>query len=114
MIDMKLPKAGKDEAPMGAAESMDSPEYPYGLRLSLDSESLKKLGMTELPAIDAEFKLVALVCVVGVSQNDSQGSEEPYRSVDLQIEMMELSPAKEEPGESSPAQRTYPKSKLNP
>lgn len=113
MIDMKLPEAGKDETAIGAVEGMDSPEYPYGLRLSLDSESLKKLGMGELPAIDAEFKLVSLVCVVGVSQNDSQGSEEPYRSVDLQIEMMELSPAKEEPGEFS-VQRMYPKSKLNP
>lgn len=113
MIDMKLPEAGKDKSATCCADEMDSPEYPYGLRLSLDSESLKKLGMGELPAIDAEFKLAALVCVVGVSQNDSQGSEEPHRCVDLQIEMMELSPAKEEPGESS-VQRMYPKSKLNP
>lgn len=114
MIDMKLPPAKKGESDTCCTADMEAPEYPYGLRLSLDSESLKKLGMTELPAVDAEFKLVALACVVGVSQNDSQGSEEPYRCVDLQIEMMELSSSKEEPGESSPAQRTYPKSKLNP
>ena len=112
MIDMKL--AGSTAENNGAAVMPDATEYPYGLRISLDNDTLAKLGMTELPAIDAEFKVVALACVVSVSQNESQGSEEPYRSVELQIEMVELKPAKEEEGEpSNSAQRLYSRSNMN-
>ena len=84
-------------------------EYPYGLRINLDNETLAKLGMTELPAIDAEFKLMALVCVVGITQNESSEGK-PYRSIDLQIEQMMLMPAKEEAGEGADdkAKAMYP------
>lgn len=104
MIDMKLtPKPKKGDTMLGAEVTMDQPEYPYGLQIRLDNESLKKLGIGELPVIDAEFKLVALVCVTSVSAHESQGSDEPHRSVELQIEQMELKPAKEEAGESKTA-----------
>lgn len=113
MIDMKLKPEAKTM--LGEAVEMDAPEYPYGLRLCLDNESLTKLGITELPAIDAEFKVTALACVVSVSQHESQGSDKPHRSVDLQIEMLELAPAKEEAGEGgqSSAQRMYANSGMN-
>lgn len=113
MIDMKRKPEAKTM--LGEAVQSDAPEYPYGLRLCLDDESLTKLGITELPAIDAEFKVTALVCVVSVSQYESQGSDKPNRSVDLQIEMMELAPAQEEAGEGkSIAQRMYANSGMNP
>ena len=106
MIDMKLEREPKKGETMLAADvESDRPEYPYGLRISLDSESLKKLGITEMPELDSEHKLVALVCVVSTSQYESQGSDEPHRSVELQIEKMTLTPAKEEDGD--PAQRLY-------
>lgn len=113
MIDMKLAgKAGE----LGAVETVaaESPEYPYGLRINLENDTLAKLGMGELPALDTEFKVTALACVISVSQNESQGSEEPYRSVQLQIEMMEINQSKEEEGEpSNSAQRLYSKSNMN-
>ncbi len=114
MIDMKRKPEAKTM--LAESEEADAPEYPYGLRISLDSESLAKIGITELPAIDAEFKITALACVVSVSQYESQGTDKSNRSVDLQIEMMELSPAKEESGEgrASPAQRRYSNSGMNP
>jgi hypothetical protein len=111
MIDMKLsPAPKKGQTMLGSdteLEHPEQPEYPYGLRVRLDNDSLKKLGITEMPAIDAEFKLTALVCVVEISQSDSQNSEEPYRSLELQIEQMELKPAAEEPGERTAAERMY-------
>lgn len=110
MIDMKLKPEAKTM--LGEPVQMDAPEYPYGLRICLDNDSLTKLGITELPAIDAEFKVTALACVVSVSQHESQGSDKPHRSVDLQIEMMELAPAKEESG-TSQAQRMYANSGMN-
>ena len=51
---------------------------------------------------------MALVCVVGVSQNESQGEDGPYRTVELQIEQMALAPAKEEDDEQSAANAMYP------
>jgi hypothetical protein len=103
MIDMKLDKQSEPETLIAGS---DSSEYPYGLQLSLDNEQLSKLGMTDLPAIDTEFTLVAKVCVVGTSQYDAKDSENPHRSVQLQIEAMELSPSQEE-GEKSAADRLY-------
>lgn len=113
MIDMKLKPEAKTM--LGEAVESGSPEYPYGLRICLDNESLTKLGITELPPIGAEFKVAALACVVSVSQHESQGSDKPHRSVDLQIEMMQLAPAKEESGEggTSQAQRLYANSSMN-
>jgi hypothetical protein len=113
MIDMKLTKKAKTM--LGEPIDCEAPEYPYGLRICLDGDSLEKLGITELPDIDAEFKVTALACVVSVSQHESQGSDKPHRSLDLQIEMMELAPAKEEAGESgaSSAQRMYANSGMN-
>lgn len=105
MIDMKLKP--QSQTMLGEAED-DAPEYPYGLRICLDNEALEKLGITELPAIDADYTLKALVCVVRISQDESQGDQQ-RRSVDLQIEQMELAPAKEEAGEGmDAAQRLYP------
>jgi len=102
MQDMKVTKPAMPGEP-----ARDVPEYPYGLRLCLDDESLAKLGMKDLPAIDADYKLTAVACVVRISQDESQGGE-PRRSVDLQIEQMELTPTKEEAGESSAASLLYP------
>lgn len=98
LIDMKNTVQTKDSSLVSPVEQ---DEYPYGLRISLNNDSLKKLGLTELPAIDSEHKLVALVCVVGLSVNESAGEGDAYRSVELQIESLALMLAKEEAGESS-------------
>ena len=108
MIDMKSIVKTKDSSLVSPVEQ---DEYPYGLRIRLDNDTLKKLGLTELPAIDSEHKLVALVCVVGLTMNESAGEGEPYRSVELQIEQMALMPAEEEDDEGErkdPAKAMYP------
>lgn len=92
MIDMKRQSEAEDST-MLSPKMKD--EYPWGLRITLDNETMMKLGMTELPKIDAEFKLVALACAVSVSQNESS-DDEPRRHVELQIEQMVLMPAAEE------------------
>ena len=93
LIDMKNTVKTKDSSLVSPVEQ---DEYPYGLRIQLDNDTLKKLGITELPPLDSEHKLVALVCVVGMNISESSGDGEPYRSLSLQIEQMALVPAKEE------------------
>lgn len=102
MIDMKR-KVESDRATLMAPEMTE--EYPYGLRISLGNEELKKLGIAELPAIDTEMKLTALVCVTSVSSSEYQ-SGEPHKHVELQIEQMTLVPAKEE--DNTTAKALYP------
>ncbi len=102
MIDMKRAAEAEDST-MLSPKMKD--EYPWGLRISLDDETLTKLGMTELPKIDAEYKLVALACVVSISQNESAEGA-PRRHVELQIEQMVLAPAAEE--DEGGAKSMYP------
>ena len=102
MIDMKNTKASA-ESTLVAQDMVE--EYPYGLRIRLGNEELSKLGIKEMPAIDTEMKLTALVCVIGINQSDSANGE-PYRSVELQIEKMSLVSAKEE--DNATAKAMYP------
>jgi hypothetical protein len=64
-------------------------EYPYGLRINLRTEELTKLGITALPAVGAEMKLVASVRVISTGQNEYQDGD-VNRHVELQIEQMAL------------------------
>lgn len=102
MIDMKR-SVEKAESALLAPEMKE--EYPYGLRISLGSDELTKLGIKEMPTIDSEMKLTALVCVVGISQSESTNGE-PHRHLELQIEQMALAPAKEE--DNATAKAMYP------
>lgn len=107
MIDMK--RKPETKTLLAEPTEANTPEYPYGLNLYLDEESLTKLGIAELPAIDSELRVEALACVVNISQQESQGSDKPQRSINLQIEKLALTSAREEAGEST-AQRLYAKS----
>ena len=69
LVDMRLQPQPKAEEKTLLSVDSDHPEYPYGLRITLDDEILTKLGMSELPNVDAEFTLEALTCVIGVSRN---------------------------------------------
>jgi hypothetical protein len=89
MIDMKL---NQDQSPAGAlglAEPTENngPKYPYGLVISLDNESLKKLAMG-LPQVGDGFTLDALVEVIAVSKDS--GQIEDGKRVELQITAMGL------------------------
>ena len=112
LIDMKLTAESKPEEKTLLSAEADRPEYPYGLRISLEDESLTKLGISELPTIDAEFTLEALACVISVSRNYIQDPSMQRRSLELQIKTLQLTPAKEQ-SEASHAQQLYSNSGMN-
>ena len=86
----------KDEAKSeyGVEPSDDSlPKYPYGLTLYLDDDTLKKLGITDLPKVGTSMPATITVMVTGTSQRATQSSkdgEQMHTCVDLQITDMDL------------------------
>lgn len=77
---------------------VDGPRYPYGLCLNLDTETLKKLGITELPKVGTKFMIVAKVDVTGVSMHQQQDGDESM-CASLQITDMELKGSQRTPDE---------------
>jgi hypothetical protein len=69
------------------------PRYPYGLSIYLDDDSLKKLGITDLPKVGTSLPATITVTVVGTSQRATQSGKdgETMRTcVDLQITDMDI------------------------
>mgnify|MGYP000940690126 FL=1 len=100
MIDMMNGPDGQQGSLLGA--DANKPNYPYGLRITLDPDTLRKLAMGDgnMPQVGQQFELDALVEVIAVSMDDGQ-SNVGY-SMTLQITAMELCPPGEE--EENPGQ----------
>lgn len=65
----------------GKVETRD--DYPWGMRISLNSEQLKKLGVP-VPAVGSMLQIGGLVKVLSVSTREDEG-EEARSHIDLQI-----------------------------
>lgn len=77
------------------ADSIDDslPKYPYGLSLYLDDDTLKKLGITDLPKVGTSMPATITIIVTGTSQRATQsgkGGEAMHTCVDLQITDMDI------------------------
>lgn len=79
----------------------DRPQYPYGLKLNLDNETLEKLGMKTMPEMGKAMMMMAKVTVTDMHESKSEGSN--YRSLGLQITDMAFEAEKE-----SLEKRLYP------
>jgi hypothetical protein len=82
-------KARKARFSNGCIGSSDVDEYPWSLRLTLNDEELKKLGISSLPKAGTKMSLTAEVSVTSVrsSERISGGDD---RSIELQITKMDL------------------------
>jgi len=87
MTDMKMSKkeSKKDTEPA----KMDMPEYPYGLKISLNTESLDKLGIKKLKAVGDYCKISGVGKVERVSES-SDSYEEDHRDMSIQITKLSL------------------------
>lgn len=108
MNSMKLTSAEAKAEVSYDAES-DRPEYPYGLTICLDDESLAKLGLKTLPDVGAVMYLEARVKVCSKSQYERQDGSDSNLS--LQITDMELTETDDdEPKDTrTAAQKVYGK-----
>lgn len=71
----------------------NEPSYSYGLKLNLDDESMKKLGIEKMPKLGKTMILHAKVKVADMNESISANSN--YRSLGLQITDMDLEDEKE-------------------
>lgn len=63
-------------------------KYPWGLRLDLNSDVMKKLDVDSLPKTGSEVTIRAKARVVSTSINDRNGKQE--KRMELQIVAMEI------------------------
>lgn len=99
---MKLdPKAGETVGSQSLLS--DTPEYPWGLRLDLTEDVMKKLNLSSLPDVGKVLRLEAEVRVEAVSVSDF--NETKQRNLQLQITSLGLS----EPGAVVSAEDVYGK-----
>ena len=72
------------------AHTADEPAIPYGLSITLDDESLDKLGFKELPNVGDRMVVAAIGVVNRVSQHDSKRNKN--RDVSIDLEKLDVSP----------------------
>lgn len=85
-VSMKLPKAKQAET---AQVSPRKQEYPWGLSLNLENESLEKLGIEHLPDVGTECTLRGVGKIVRVSQSASE-NDKNSRMIEIQITKLAL------------------------
>lgn len=93
MKNMKLDGKEKRDYMNGPAAQPAAPEYPFGLRIHLDNDSIKKLGIEKLPEVGSKMKLMAIVEVCDLSEHKSLYGDN--KSLGLQITDMKLGSNKE-------------------
>ena len=90
MVSMKMDNKEVEEA--GPASPSSKKDYPYGLRISLEDDSLEKLGLKEMPEVGKSMKMEAMCKVCGTSSNQSESDEGPRKRLEIQLTDMKLSP----------------------
>lgn len=87
LVDMKRSKAERKKESMPSHIGGD--DYPYGLRVNLDHESLQKLGIDKLPSVGDKLHLHAHAHVVSAEERSTEGGKK-HRSVSLELRKMHV------------------------
>jgi hypothetical protein len=96
MKSLKLQPANKPEPssiPIADCDRNEGPKYPYGTQITLNEESLKAMGITELPKVGEKMMICGLVEVCETSKNENISGHN-YRCLGLQITDLELEEVK--------------------
>lgn len=91
LVSMELDDDDKLDAVAAMPSVADQPDYPYGLRISLDERSLAKLdkaGLEGEPDVGDYIDLRCFARVTSVSSEEVGGTQK--RRIELQIEQIAL------------------------
>lgn len=100
MVNLKMSREERKE--QTEVMAMDEPQYPYGLCIDLDDDTLAKLGITSLPAVGTAIQFTARAVVKSTSSNQYEGSE-PESRMSLQLTDMEIGDASRSTSDSATA-----------
>lgn len=89
LVNMKRDRKEAAAETKEQLSGLDTPEYPYGLSISLDEDALAKLGITSLPAVGKTLMLHAEVVVSSVSEHKELDGD-ACKNCTLQITDMAL------------------------
>lgn len=115
MVDLaRTPEEVRDEISAGKPASLPKPTvptYPWGLCVSLDEDTLEKLGLDgDLPDVGDLIQFTALARVTSASQNErttETGEKEVCQRIELQITAMDVGGTQEEQDPSARRKRFY-------
>lgn len=105
MINLMISdKEKKDQSQTSMLYDVSS--YPYGMKIQVDPETYKKLGLAEVPDIGEKMMIMAYVEVCSLYKENGKGDEQMI-SMGLQITDIEVKPMAEEKEEKSPESVIY-------
>lgn len=103
MVDLRRTPEEKSE--LASIESYSPPDYPYGLCLSLDKDTLEKLEVDfDGVEIGETYHLFVMAKVTAKSRNESV-SGEPRECIELQVTHMGAESEDEEDEASEPVHK---------
>ena len=82
----------------------DRPKYPYGLKLHFNSESFKKLDMSEAPQVGEKYMILAYAEVCDVQQEKYEGDE---KSISFGLQIMDIDLKKKNNDDKNHADKLY-------
>lgn len=104
LTNMKLTKGEQKDQVLTQPSDSKAPQYPWGLTLNLDNDSLKKLGVDfEADDVGEVYTLVAKCKVIRVETGKDESSKDARSSATLQITEMAI----EEDGAKDVASKMY-------
>lgn len=80
---------------------LESDRYPYGLKIHIDEDTYKKLGLGAVPKVGEKFAILAMAEVADIHQNKTT-DDRMHVSMSLQITDMDMKAAEEEKEEKKP------------
>lgn len=97
LVDMKLSKEEAKKSgmviPSIAGKADKGPEYPWGLEINLETESIEKLGIDfDTMRVGKEYTITAVCEVTNISENENRS--ETSKSMRLQIKKMAVEKGK--------------------
>jgi len=89
LIDLKLPKKTKKAEEDTAKAIPDDRKYPYGTRITFDSDTFSKIPVLSKLKLGEEVNVTGVGEVVALSRNEREGAK-PSKDLSIQIQKIDI------------------------